>query len=237
MRTLLSLAAALCAALAPSWAQANLLTNGSFEQGSFSGGSYGYPLGQQLGAGSTAMTGWTVGAPEVAWAKTGQANLTAADGDYFVDLTGFCDLAFNGSGYCGGGVAAGSYGSVTQQLATVAGATYRLSFDGGTYGVNSAAPTLVASAGATAHSYLLPSSAPNTGLWVSHSFDFMATASSTAITFGGSGGAYGLTYYLGVDHVSVELLSLPVPEPASWALMLGGLALLGTASARRMVRQ
>ena len=226
-------ASILALAAASGSAQANLLVDGSFEQGSFAGGSYGYPLAMQLFGPSTTITGWTV-VGELAWFQPGQANLTPQDGNYALDLTGFCDLAYNGAGYCGS-VGVGAYGGITQTVATIVGATYHLDFQGGTYGYNGAAPSLVASAGATSNSYLLPSGTPTTGSWTAYGFDFVATGSSTAITFGGSGGAYGLTYYLGVDNAVLELVSLPVPEPGRGALMLLGV-LLPWAVARRRLR-
>jgi hypothetical protein len=230
--------AAVCVGLAAPLAQAadNLLINGSFEQGGFVGGAYGYPQAMQLVNGQTTIEGWTVGG-ELAWFKTGMADLTAADGLHAIDLTGFCDLTYNGNGYCGGHVAPGGYGSISQTIATEAGATYRLSFQGGTYTYQDRAdyvhPMLVASAGGASQGFQLPSGAPTTGSWTAYSLDFTATGASTIIGFGGSGGQYGHTYYLGVDQASVELLSAPVPEPQRWALMLAGVAALGAMAHRR----
>jgi hypothetical protein len=224
---------ALFAALAGS-AQANLLNNGSFETGAFVGGSYGYPLGMQLFSGNSAITGWTVGG-ELAWFQTGQGNLTPQQGNQAVDLTGFCDLGFNGPVYCQGAVGAGGYGTISQSVATIAGATYHLGYQGGTYGVSSAAPTLVGQAGATSLSSLLPSGTPATGSWTALGFDFVATSASTLISFGGTGGGYSATYYLGVDNAVLDLVSLPVPEAGRGALMLMGL-LVPLALARRRLR-
>jgi hypothetical protein len=207
---------------------ANLLTNGSFEAGTFTGGSFGFPLAQQLTPGSTTMPGWTVVGAELAWFKTGQAGITTQDGLYALDLTGFCDL---GTG-CG---APGVFGAVTQTLSTVPGATYRLSFYGGTYAFNANTPSLVATAGSVTQSFALPGvGTPASGTWQQFAFNFVASSASTAITFGGSGTAVGgVIPYLGLDNVSVDLVSLPVPEPTSWALMLAGLGSLLTMARRR----
>jgi hypothetical protein len=230
LRHLLALAATTGLASA---AQANLLANGSFESGSYVGGSYGNYQGQQLFAGSTAITNWTVGGTDVAWLQSGANNVASADGAFFLDLTGYCDLGNNGSGYCGGNVAPGVYGSVSQAISTVVGATYHLSVEGGTYGVSPVAPMLVASAGGTSQSFQLPSNTPVTGTWTTYTLDFVATATSTTISFGGTGGSPTGTYYLGVDKASVELVSLPaVPEPGTWALMAAGLLAVGRLARR-----
>ena len=58
----------------------SLITNGSFEQGSFTGGSFGYPLAQQIiGPDSTTLPGWTV-TGELAWIASGQAGITVIAG-------------------------------------------------------------------------------------------------------------------------------------------------------------
>lgn len=233
----LALAAA-CISLAAPHASAadNLLVNGSFEQGSFVNTYASYPGGMQLFNGSTVIDGWTVDG-ELAWMTQQLASVAPQHGTYALDLTGFCDLGNNGFSYCQGAVANGAYGGVSQALSTVAGATYRLSFQGGTYTypfvATYVAPTLVASAGSATQSYQLPDGAPATGSWTPYSLDFTATSTSTVISFGGSGGAIGNTFYLGVDNASVELLSLPVPEPASWALLLAGAVAMGFLARRR----
>jgi hypothetical protein len=209
-------------------AQANLLINGSFDGGTFTGGSFGFPLAQQLNPGSTAMPGWTVVGAEIAWFQSGQAGIPTQDGAYALDLTGFCDLGLG----CG---EQNVFGAVTQTLPTVAGATYRLNFHAGTYAFNASTPSIVATAGGTTQSWALPGSgAPASGSWQLLGLDFVATSAATAITFGGSGNRNnGALPYLGLDNVSVTLVSLPIPEPGTWALMLAGLAATVAAARRR----
>ena len=75
-----------CIALAAgSAAHANLLVNGSFEQGAF------VNQGNQtmsLAPGSTVITGWTVVTDATAWINAGNPfGLAASDGSRFLDLT------------------------------------------------------------------------------------------------------------------------------------------------------
>ena len=92
-------------------AQANLLTNGSFEdttnfvdQGNDT---------MDLDVGSTLMPGWMVaGSHYLSWiGPTNPFGVFAPNGSYYLDLTGYID----GPPFSG----------VTQTIATLAGATYR----------------------------------------------------------------------------------------------------------------
>ncbi len=214
--------------LAASAHSANLLTNGSFDAGTFTGGSFGFPLAQQLLPGSSALPGWTVLGNELAWFQSGQAGIATQNGSYALDLTGFCDQGTS----C---PSSNVFGSVAQILPTVAGATYRLNFYAGTYALNAITPSIVATAGATTQSWALPgATAPASGNWQLLGFNFVATGTSTTITFGGSGNLpSGAPSYLGLDNVSVDLVSLPIPEPGRWALMLAGLGAVGFTARRR----
>lgn len=66
-------------------AHANLLVNGSFEDGAFvSDGNQT----MSLAPGSTVITGWTVITDTTAWINVGNPfGLTASDGSRFLDLT------------------------------------------------------------------------------------------------------------------------------------------------------
>jgi hypothetical protein len=193
---------------APSNAQVNLVGNGSFETSS--------AINDSIGIGSTAIMGWTVGGTDVTVQDSAFVVL-AQDGARYLDLSGFCDL---------GCIPAGGYGTASQTIATIAGTTYQLSFHGGSYSSNVAAPTLVASAGSLTNRYLLPTSTKETGDWTLYSFDFTALAPSTVISFAGTGGQVGNTFLLGIDNVQVA----SIPEPATSALLIIGLAVVGVAS-------
>jgi hypothetical protein len=199
-------------------AHADLINNGSFENGTFTGGSYGFPLAQQVLPGdSSTLPGWTTNTSEIAWFQSGQAGITTVAGNYALDLTGFCD---GGSGCPSGGL----YGGISQSISTVIGTTYQLDFLGGTYSLNSSAPTLVATAGSNVESFTLTTTSVTSGIWQSYSFEFVATSSNTEIAFSGSGGAVGQTFYLGLDNISVNSVSaVPLPTP----IWLFGSALIG----------
>jgi hypothetical protein len=69
----------------------NLLVNGSFEAGAFSDSGNGT---QQLLAGSTDMSGWTVMTDDVAWITNANPfGVTASEGVMCLDLTGYTDAA------------------------------------------------------------------------------------------------------------------------------------------------
>ena len=185
-------------------ARADLITNGSFEQGTFVGGSFGFPLAQQVLAGdSTTLPGWTA-TGELAWFASGQAGITVIAGNFALDLTGFCDLGTN----CG---AAGAYGGVTQTVSTTVGAQYTLSFLAGNYSLNTSQPTMVVTIGGNATSFALPATTVASGVWDSETVTFIAASTSTVISFGGSGGAEGQTSYLGLDDVSLSPSAVPGP--------------------------
>ena len=195
---------------------ANLLVNGSFETPAVSN------FFNVHGVGSTGLTGWTIVADEIAQSITFNAfgaMITAQDGNNFLDLTGRND-------------GQNRWGGVTQNVATVAGASYRLSFWLGNYDFQTTQTGVFAQAGSASNSFTL---APPTGgprfNWENHTLDFLATGASTAITLTGTSGHF----YTGLDNVSVEFLSGPsgVPEPASWALMLAGFGGVGAAARRR----
>ena len=204
---------------------APLITNGSFEQGTFVGGSFGFPLAQQVLAGDlTTLLGWTA-TGELAWFASGQAGVTVVAGTHALDLTGFCDLGTN----CG---TAGAYGGVTQTVSTKIGDLYALSFLAGNYSLNTSQPTIVATVGGTPLSIPLPATTLASGVWDGTTITFIATTTSTVISFGGSGGAEGSTSYLGLDDVSLTDLSA-VPLPAALPLFASGLGVLGLLGWRR----
>jgi hypothetical protein len=204
----------LLATLALAWpalAQAALVTNGSFESGTYTLGSDG---GADLAPASTAITGWTVISNHVAPLGAGNIyGIVAQNGGVSLDLQGYSDSA--------------PYGGVSQVISTTVGDQYDLSF---WIGVNnsrsdSVAPAgVTASADATAAQTFTNTSTLSGQQWEKFDYDFTATSSATTLTLLGASTAGGA--YIGLDNVDVSdtsvVSSVPVPA-AGWT----GLVLLG----------
>jgi hypothetical protein len=190
---------------------ANLISNGSFEVGSF------VPNGQDsmvLAVGATDMTDWTVQTASLAWiGPSNPFGLTASDGGYFLDLSGYHDNA--------------PYAGVlqSQTIPTTIGAQYRLTFDIGTDPQYDTAPVGVQVTAGSA-SATFTSTPVNPNQWQSFTFDFIATSTSTSLSLVGQAGTD--EKYIGLDNVSLVV----IPEPSTLAL-LGGPGLLAAAAWRR----
>ena len=186
-------------------AHANLLVNGDFEASSNQ---------------TVTPPGWiNVGHSDGVIAY-GLFGTPAYDGQQMYDLGGFGDAY----GPIGDGIA--------QTFATTAGLAYTVQF-GLSSENGSLDETLNVSAGNASHDYLLSvdGSGPFKKPFQTESFTFVATGSSTTLSFihtlGGNGNNDPL-----IDAVSV---TSAVPAPASVALMLAGLGLVGF-SRRRSTR-
>jgi hypothetical protein len=143
-------ALAMTVAAAAGAAQANLLANASFENGTFSPPSN---QTESLAVGSAAITGWTVIGDTTAWIGTGNPwSVTASDGARFLDLTDYS--------------AGAPFGGVRQTVSTAVGGLYTLSFDLGSsnlYGRPSAITALAVGTTATFTSPLTGGEASTTG--------------------------------------------------------------------------
>ena len=191
---------------------ANLLTNGSFESGNFIPDANDT---MSLLLGATDMTGWTVENAALAWiGPSNPFSLSASDGGYFLDLTGYHDSAPSGG--------------VQQTIATTIGQEYELTFDLGTDPVYNTEPVSIqVTAGSDSDTFTSTPLNPNQ--WQSFSFDFTATSSSTTISLDGQ--ASTGQKYVGLDNVSVQV----IPEPGTLTLFAGSglLALAGWRRSRK----
>ena len=211
------LAGVACMALVAVPAKANLITNGSFELGSFVNQGNATDV---LNIGSTSITGWTVVTDQLAWIDTGNPwGLSAQDGNRFLDFTAY--------------PAGAPFGGISQNIATVAGQQYELAFYLGNYTQRWGGPPvsiLASAAGASQNFSVTTTSTAST--WTPFSMTFTANAPVTTITLTGSAGFQ----YIGLDNVNVEGIGgSPVPEPRYYALMIIGLGILGVAVRRRSV--
>ncbi len=168
----------------------NLVVNGSFEQAcGFVPRSDGV---MSLPVESTAILGWTTTTAEIAWGANGNAYGPATQhDDLFLDLTGFHDSP--------------PYGGIRQDLETVVGQRYRVTFALGANEANSfySGPMSVAvTAGtSTVNFTFTPDPSQATNQWQTFAFDFTASTPVTPLALVGTATRGGS--YLGLDNVVV----------------------------------
>lgn len=203
MRIVLGVVAA---AMLASSAQALIISNGSFERGPADVGAF-----TTLGAGSSALPGWTIG--------DGGIDLignfwTASDGVRSVDLT------------------AATAGSISQNVATVIGQTYTVRFDlagnPDTGGQGILVKSLDVSVnGSNSVNYMFDTTGKtnsNMG-WVGQSYVFVADSAVSNLKFTSLSGDF--------RGPAIDNISIAVPEASTWAMLIAGFGLVGVAARRR----
>jgi len=213
MQFRLQTASAVLLAVATNLAQANLLTNGSFESGAFA------PPSNQtmsLAPGSTALSGWQIVNDSLAWIGVGDPwGLDAQDGNLFLDLSDYS--------------AGAPFGGIQQTFATTPGYKYTTTFHLGSSTRWGRPAALTASAAGQSATFTSATVGTNND-WQQFSFVFVASSTATTLSFVGSSGVN----YIGLDNVITTVSA--VPEPASYALMMAGITVLGLAARRRRAR-
>ncbi len=200
---------ALAAAL-PAQAATNLFVNGSFETPTV---TY-----QELGGGSTVITGWTTVLSGVEHFNAPANGVgAAADGVMAVDLANFTFLA-------GGGL--------EQAVTTAPGQSYDVSFSAGnslSSGRTGTGIVKVTIDGSSTQSFATAVATSATMAWAVRSFSFVATGSSTVIRFWNDQNPN--LYFADLDGVSV---AASVPEARSGAMLAAGLLAIGAFVRRRL---
>lgn len=208
-----SLSAALLLTAAPAASAAELLTNGSFED---IGGATPEGWGglTYYAGGVPQIPGWTVESGSVDLTTTGSFWGPAYDGTYSLDINGW------------------NPGRITQSFNTVLGQIYNVTF---AYSRNIAGAENPATATVTAGGQALDVVAPLDGpftsggrmAWLTGGFSFVGDGSTATLALAATNGTNGGVFF---DAISVQT---GIPEPAAWAMMIGGFGLAGAMLRRR----
>ena len=217
--TLLATAAVALAFAQPAAAATNLIQNGGFET----------PVDSTQGSVVISAGNEPTG---FAWTVTeGSVDVHATNGPFGGDPDpegagqGALDL-----------VGLGDKGGISQAFNSKAGGLYRLTFD---FANNPFAPSAAMLFGVrgAGGADLFSQSVTHTGSvlndmnWTRFTFEFTADSPLSTLFFTNTAGIPAGGMYL--DNVSVEYVSGGVPEPATWALMISGFGLAGSALRQR----
>ena len=197
-------AAVVFVAIAGTAQAGSLVTNGSFETTTnFVGNSDDTMVVNA--SDTTTMPSWTVVGGSLAWiGPKNDFGLSAQNGSYFLDLTGYRDAV--------------PYSGVTQSIATISGDRYLLSFYLGSSSLYGTPNSITASAGSASKTFT--STMTGTNNWELETLAFTATGTSTLLSLIGNSG----DKYIGLDDVSVVQTT---PLPSTWTMLIAGFLGLG----------
>lgn len=171
----------LLALLVSNTANANLVQNGSFENGSHVDDGANY---MRLVPGDTALLNWDI-ANEVAWGLSPTDGFSASVGVGFVDLSSFGRSSPNGT--------------VQQILGTSIGTQYLFSYDSrGASSVNIDSTELLLSAGSTSNN------------WTSYTSVFTATSALSLLAIENNSGSV-VVFIDNVSITELDASAVPVP--------------------------
>lgn len=236
----IAVTAAAFASASPAYATAqNLIVDGDFETINPVVGAKEYYEREQMGA-------WTILGYQGGEGGAGRSNVVLIGEKYLTEAPLSFKSASNGGIYSLDLTGAGNTGpqtGISQKVATVAGQAYSISFLLGNMAGNEQGST-----GGYSPYYNYPSSidlyingmkvasptvtnanaVANSITWQSFSYNFNATGAETEIKF--LNATEGGDNFAGLDNVSMVAA---VPEPGEWAMMIGGLAVVGGVVKRR----
>lgn len=198
---------------------ANLITNGSFENASIDPDDGSHAVGPfaRLAAGDSSIFGWDILNGGIDY--IGSSIWDASDGTRSIDL----DSA-----------TAGAPGSIEQTFSTTASLTYTVQFDmAGNYAGGPAIKPLEVSIDGVASFFNFDSTGKSgTAMgWTNMMFSFVANDNLATLNFKSLLVAPDTGFGAAIDNVSVDLSSVTVPEPSSLALF--GLGFAGIGFARK----
>lgn len=182
---------------------ANLIVNGSFEEGDYDSNVVD-PNFARLSPGSSALTGWTIGGAGVDWHNSNDMKFPI-EGDLIIDLN----------------LDGGSSGTLSQTFSTTLGQFYTLSFYLAGPDLSATDPSfpnprqVSVQIGGDSQIFLAPVSDHLALEWQLHELNFQATDNQTTLTFSSidNAGFWGPV----LDEVSIEQVTA-IPEPLT---MLG----------------
>jgi choice-of-anchor C domain-containing protein len=204
-----------------SYAQVNLLTNGSFESGP------SVPPIASFTAGSAAITGWAVLSGNIDYSSNTFGFWVASNGTRSIDLNG------------------NAAGTIAQTFSTVVGQPYLVQFDlaGNFYGGFAVKPVRVSVAGQTQDFFFDSTGRTATDMgWRTDSLVFTAASGISMLTFASLNlqeaaascpnvnlGPGPACFGAALDNVRVTA----IPEPSQLALLLLGIASICSGTRRR----
>lgn len=204
---------------APAAAATELIVNGGFESGAFTPYTPGAHYDVITSGGAQDLTGWTVG-NSLVWGQ-GATDINTHVGAGFVDFTGIGNTV--------------PHGALFQTLATTSGQTYNFSLFTTLDIANPVAGIIVTIGGVPLTLSGINGVwdySPTGAIWRQVTGSFVAGGASSVLSIAGQPGS---SFMIGVDDVSVQAAALSggVPEPATWAMMLLGVAAVGIGMRRR----
>ncbi|MDP3370869.1 MAG: PEPxxWA-CTERM sorting domain-containing protein [Brevundimonas sp.] len=206
-------AAATMTVAAPASAATELLVNGGFEDigSAIQQGWGGYTYGASY---SLPLPGWTVDSGSVDIVTNDTAWSPAYEGTKALDINGF------------------GPGSISQTFATVIGQLYRVSYAysrNASGALDPATATISAPGGASVGISAANGAfgSPSNITWQTGSFTFLGDATTGTLQLSTDNAGAGGVFF---DAVSVTAI---IPEPTTWALMIGGFGMVGAVLRRR----